>query len=284
VLPEVTVLPAGPRERDRAADLAEKAPKLVVRTARTLGLPVPSRMEVVVAGAVPRTTAERRALGVGRVPPWAAGIAQPAHGRIVLFTARMAEYPHDDLPGVFAHEVAHLLVGAQLPRGVHLPRWYSEGLAMLAERAVSLEDALQLARLAWVHEPLPLERLDRDWPRAAPAARAAYAQSHSLVSLAHEQAAAGAPARLLDRLRAGEPFDRAFLHAYGQTPSRLEARWREQLRHRYLAVPVAVLTTAANGLMGVLAVVAWVALRRRRRRRLAEMELEERFLEPPRDW
>jgi hypothetical protein len=229
-----------------------------------------------VTGDPPRSRADEQRLGLSGVPPWAAGIAEASSGRIVLFVREAASYPHRDTNGLLAHEVTHVLLEASVPRGARIPRWYHEGLALSSERATSLEDALQLGwSMAW-SRPLPLLALEDDWPAGEADARAAYAQALSMVTMAERTAPPGAVRRLVTRLRAGEPFNRAFTIAYGLEPEVLASLWYREARWRYLVRPAFWAALSFNGLLGFLGFVAVVIGRVRRRRRMAEWGERER--------
>jgi len=276
VLPAVRVVAASPAWERAARGIARDAPAIVLRVARHLDLPPPPEMLVVVAGDPPRTPSEERNLGLGGVPPWAAGVAEASTGRIVLFVREAAAYPHDDLTGLLAHESTHVLLEYNT-RGVHgIPRWYQEGLALSVEREISLPDALRLAwSFAW-RRPLPLVSLTAGWPRGEIEARAAYAQALSMVTMAERDAPPGAVRRLVLRLREGVPFDPAFRSAYGIDPETLASLWYREARWRYLLRPALWAAFSFNGLLGAAALVAAVVGRVRRRRRMAEWDERER--------
>ena len=140
----------------RAAALEREAPRIFARCGERLGLPLPERVEIVLAPSSPRDAAEAGRLGIAVPPVWAAGLALPAEGRIVIFADRVGRYPHEGLPGILAHEASHLVLGAALGEGRSLPLWYDEGLAMVVERDLSIVDAVELARLIVLGEPLAL--------------------------------------------------------------------------------------------------------------------------------
>ena len=75
---------------------------------------------------------------------WIAGFAHGATGTVVLFPSRSLRYPHDSLEAVLRHEVAHILI-VRAADGRAVPRWFNEGLAVVAERAWHFEDRWQLA-------------------------------------------------------------------------------------------------------------------------------------------
>jgi hypothetical protein len=267
----------------RAAALERNAPLIFGRCAERLGLPLPERIEILLAPSSPRDRLEAERLGIAVPPVWAAGLAIPSKGQIVIFADRVGTYPHEGLPGVLAHEASHLVLGGALEAGQRVPRWYDEGLAMVVERELSLVDAVELARLLVFGEPLPLAAIDRGWPREGALARRAYAQSLSIVSLAEETAAPGAAGRTVRALGEGVPFDRAFTRAYGVSPRVVEALWRDRLRQRLLIRPLLVLAALAQGAMGVLAILAWIRVRRRKRLRLEKMRIQEELEELSRE-
>jgi hypothetical protein len=274
-VPEVRVVPLGAAQRPIAEEISRRAPGLFREASRRLDIPSPSPVSIVVAPRRPTTLEASRRLGLEDVPRWAAGIAQGGRKRIVLFGNHLDGYPHRDLDGLIAHEAVHLIIHAAVPSDRAVPRWYHEGLAMVVERDLSLRDALELARLMLVSGPIPLEEIDRGWPRDGPRARMAYAQSLGLVSYAEELAIPGAPRRLVEALGQGLPFPRAFERAYGLHPAVLDRLWRDRLEERMWRIPLYFLGGMVNAAMGLLAVVAVIRVRRARRRRLAELEAQE---------
>ena len=78
-------------------------------------------------------------------PEWMSGYALGQDSTMVLFTDRTSFYPNDSLHKVFLHEMAHILTH-RAAGGHPLPRWFDEGLAMMAARTWDLEDR---ARLVW---------------------------------------------------------------------------------------------------------------------------------------
>ncbi|GAB4225158.1 MAG: hypothetical protein Kow0062_27490 [Acidobacteriota bacterium] len=253
----------------RARALARRAPALVDLAARRLHLPAPPEIEVVVALAVPPADGRQPAWLVPPAP-WVGGWADSAGGRIVLYADRAPRYPHEGLEGLLVHEAAHLVLAANLPPGARVPRWYDEGLAMLAERGLTWRDTVTLVRVELLAEPIPLEQLERSWPASGGRAAAAYAQSLSLLSWLERSAPPAAPRRLVEGLRDGLPFERAFAAAWGRSPAAAWQAWRRGVRWRYRIVPVLVAAGLSPGLIGVLALVASAVARRRRARRWAE--------------
>jgi hypothetical protein len=211
-------------------------------------------------------------------------VAEVRRSRITLYVDRIGRYPFEALDGVFAHEVAHLIVGANMPAGRRMPRWYDEGIAMLAAGEPTLMDRWELLRMAARGGPPSLSSITRRWPSDQPSARSAYAVSSSVVRFAHEYAVPGAVRRLVAGLHQGWSFDVAFARSYGRPVHELESAWRDEIRRLYLVLPFLVGGAVLNGAMGVLAVLAFVKVRARRRRRLREMEMQDRFENPRGEW
>ena len=82
-------------------------------------------------------------------------------------------------------------------------------------------------------------------------------------------------AAMIERVREGQPFERAITEAYGSDLRRLEFEWRGDLEHRFSVIPI----LTGGGLIWVLVIGALVAAYVRRRRRskaiLARWEREE---------
>ncbi len=268
--PNVRVVAADVHADAAARDLAVDAPGIVGRVALRMGLAAPARLEVVVAERAPRTTEEAGALGLASVPYWAAGLAEPARGRILLFGDRLHVLGHDGLRGALAHEAAHLVLHGAVP-GRALPRWFDEGVAMSVERALSWHEAFELARMTVLGDPPRLGTLDDAWPDTGAGARTAYATALSFLDYAQEGTAPGAPRRLVQALADGADFERAFTIAYGTAPRALEDDWRGSLRGRYVLAPLIFAGTLANIVLGLLALVAVTRAGRRRRARLAAL-------------
>lgn len=212
----------------------------------------------------------------GRVPGWAAGVAWPALGLVVV-DARAAGRG-GDVRAVLRHELAHVALGRLVAGPV--PRWFTEGFAQLYAGEWTLSRSATLARATIADALIPVADLERGWPSAPTDVDLAYAQSVSIVS---HLAAAGdrrGLQRLVLRLGEGEPFHDALAGALGAPLVVLELDWKAELQGRYGWLPFFTDTNLVLGLGGVvLALGAWRA-RRRRRARLDAME-DGPDLEPP---
>jgi hypothetical protein len=201
-----------------------------------------------------------------RAPLPIAGFAVAGENVIVLFPARSPSYPHDTLEGVLHHEVAHVLM-ARAARGAPLPLWFHEGLAVLAERTWRLEDQARLLRELMLVSRTPLDRVEALFA-ADPGARArAYTLAAAFVRDLMRRHGRDAPANILRRVGRGEPFERAFVQATGETLAEAEiAFWNG---HRFWTT-IGPFLTSQTALWMIVTLVAVYAIIRRRQQRAAQ--------------
>jgi hypothetical protein len=203
------------------------------------------------------------------MPDWVAGFAHG--GQVVIFPQRTPSYPHESLSQVLEHEVGHVLID-RAAGGARVPRWFHEGVAMTAERSWSLGDRAQYVSDVAFGGAVPVRRLDALFEAGPGGAARAYRLSDAFVRDLLEQHGPDLPARLLRRIRAGAPFDRAFQQVTATTvDSASEAFWDR----RWMWATWLPWITSPSVLYSVMTLMAlagaWrVYVRRRRRRRLDE--------------
>ena len=119
--------------------------------------------------------------GWAGLPPFAAGAAQPALGRLVVHAGRSGRYPFGDSAQTLRHELSHVLLYRSL--GYEPPRWFDEGLAMRAGSEWGAPDSgfLGLALFRAARGTLTLEELDRDFVGGEVATRRSYAVARGFV-------------------------------------------------------------------------------------------------------
>ncbi len=242
------------------------------------GLPVPDVVEIRL---VHDAADLGRAAPPGRgAPAWAAGVAYPDVGVVVVATYRGPS--SIDVGGTVDHELAHLALGAAL--GAAAPRWLHEGFAWLHSSDWSFDRTQTLTNMAWFGSVISLDDLQHGFPmEEAPASRA-YAQSYDFVGFLARRGrwpeATDDGDRypfqvFLAQLAATGDLDQAAQRAYGRPMSLLFEEWEADLEARYMFLPVGI----ALGLLWLFAVVLLVLGWRRRRRqnrvRLAEWDRRE---------
>jgi hypothetical protein len=198
------------------------------------------------------------------VPAFAAGEV------IVMLPGRTLSYPHNTLEEVLQHEVAHVLV-ARAAGHRRVPRWFHEGVALLAERTWSLGERSRFAYELAAGQAVSPAELDRLFQGDNAAVERAYSLSNALLHDLVDAHGPALPGRVLRSMRDGREFDAAFFNATGVTvDDASDAFWR---RHRLWLVWLPWLTSpeAIYALMTALALLAiWRVRVRRAARRLAE--------------
>lgn len=203
------------------------------------------------------------------VPPWVAGFA--SRGVIVVIPARAASYPNDGLEDLVLHELAHVLIQADVPR------WFNEGVAMFAATGWSLEDQTRLAVTLISAGQMPLSRLDRLFSGDVASVSRAYSVAGAFVRFVVERHGLDSVAGILDRVRNGSNFESAFLAETGESLPAAEAEfWRERtVWSRW--VPLVTSSVTLWIMVTLFALAAITARRRRNAARLKAWEKEEDF-------
>jgi hypothetical protein len=91
-----------------------------------------------------------------------------------------------------------------------MPRWFEEGVATVAAREWGLEDSARFAAAVIGPGPGSLKAVDEGFVRDAGQVSRSYALSSALVRHLLRRSGEDAIARILARVRRGEPFDVAF--------------------------------------------------------------------------
>jgi hypothetical protein len=201
-----------------------------------------------------------------RTPPPTAGYALPDQNLIVLFPARSPGYPHDTLEDVLHHEVAHVLM-ARAVRGMALPLWFHEGLAVLAERTWGLEDQARLVSQVVMVSRTSLDRIDGMFAADEGSKTRAYTLASAFVRELIRRHGAGAPAEVLRRMGSGETFERAFATVMGESVADAENTFWDGQRFWTSIGPF---LTTQTALWMVVTVIALAAIIRRRMQRAAK--------------
>jgi hypothetical protein len=258
--------------RDRVDGLARDADEFRDRVAADLAQPVLDHVVVRIAR-TPEQMAELSPQGAPP-PPYAAGVAHPSLHLALLALQAPQTWEAPDLAELLRHELTHLAL-ADAVAGHHVPRWFDEGLAvhesgeLPAARFWALWNATLSKRL------LPLADLDRGFPVDRYDVNVAYAESADFVRFLMRAADRARYGSLVDRVRAGVPFDRALEDAYGTSIHKLEYEWSEERGRKFGLAPM----LTGSGLLWVtivgLMVAAWIKRRRRAQEKLAQWAREE---------
>lgn len=200
-----------------------------------------------------------------RVPEWVVGYAMGESSTVVLLPDRVANYPYDSLEGVLLHEVGHILTH-RAAGGRDVPRWFDEGLAMIAGRTWDVEER---ARLVWAmvsgHQ-VSFDELNGWFLSDAPSAKRAYVIAHALTLDLIDRTSPNFPKQLLAKVASGLSFQDAFAQTTFMTLPHAEAKFWTQQTVWTRWVPVA---TSSGMLWVLVTLLVFYAARRQKKRAVA---------------
>ncbi|HEX7669524.1 MAG TPA: hypothetical protein VF395_08075, partial [Polyangiaceae bacterium] len=150
-----------------------------------------------------------------------------------------------------------------------VPRWFDEGLAMLAARSWRLRDQTELALGLLSGPRVPLWKLDDLFQGDRRQVEHGYALSGTLVQDLLERYGSAVPRIALARVARGDTFDEAIRSATGATLLDIGEAFFERQASLKRWIPILTSTAALWFGISVLAIIA--GFRKRRRR----VELEE---------
>lgn len=195
-------------------------------------------------------------------PHWAAGVAHPPTGEIVI-----AEHAPDgaltDLGGLIRHEMAHVALH-RASGGQPLPRWFHEGVAESFGQEIDLSRSQTLAGAVFGGGVPGLPQLEENFRSTdAITATISYAAARDFVNFLRERDEEGSDLRqALALVGRGTNFDAAFVRGFGRSLEELDREWRTGLTGRFMWFPV----VSSGGLPMALAFpLVFVAAARRRR-------------------
>ena len=253
-----------PRFAPTAAHLQATVPGQLGSLMRLTGLAEPgSPIRVVLA---PEGSPE-----AGLVPRWVVGYAMGDQGLIVLLPERVPSYPDSSLDDVLLHETAHVLV-ARAAGGRPLPRWFQEGMAMIAGRSWGLDDRTRLTLALLVDRPVSLAALDGQFTRGQAEVNRAYSVAGSFVRDMLDRYGPGVAPAVLAGVARGLSFENAFFAATGTSLASAEDSFWSRQTFWYRWVPV---LTSSVTLWLLITLLALWAIRHRRRRDAAQRRIWE---------
>lgn len=264
------VLNYEPDLEDSAQFLAERAPAWWAEIEADLAGDVDDDVEITFVA-----NAGRVAEASG-MPHWAAGVAHPPTGEIII-----ARHGPDGAPSnleeLLRHEMAHVILYRAVgggDNGAALPRWFHEGVAESFNGTLSFGRAQTLASAVFGPGVPDLEHLEESFHGTdGPQASVAYAASRDLVEFLRAYDITGMRLRqVLTELRAGHRFEVAFIRAYGVSLEELVVQWRRGLPGRFVWYPLAASGGLPFILFAPLVGVAWIRRRRAVRRGYQRLE------------
>ncbi|MFO0600142.1 MAG: hypothetical protein U0228_32840 [Myxococcaceae bacterium] len=255
-----------PRSEDAAKRLGPEFERARDRIAELLGGDYPGVTQVRVG--MGREEYESLAVPGGKPPSWAVALAYPGQN-IVLVEARSLGTP--DGPLTMRHELVHVALG-QLGKG--WPHWFQEGLAMelTGERKWRTDQLSTLTRAVAQGRVFHFEDLSAGFPESPDDVEIAYAQSAAFVDFLRARHGTPAFRHLIERVGAGDAFEKAFGVAFHVPLVVEEDAFRAELPRKYPWWPLLLSGESLLwGLTAGLVVLAFV----RRRKAVRELRAEQ---------
>ena len=254
-----------PVARERAHALLARAVAIRAELSAQLGRDVLGAVEIRVAAA----PAQMAGLAPADVPSGAPAVVFRDHHLVVMSLASGLGGEPPDLEERLRHELAHLALDEAVSNH-DLPRWFHEGFAVhfSGEDASQRTEALCVAALR--DGILGLREVDARFPDGVPRPSLPLAEAADFSRFLLAKPLRSRFPALIERLRSGEPLDRALPVALGADLDAIELGWRREMAKRYSFVPV---FAGATLLWVVVAVGISV-----RRRRIAAAQRAERPL------
>jgi hypothetical protein len=197
-----------------------------------------------------------------RTPRSISGFAVPEEDLVVLLPRRVPAYPYGSLDELLVHEVTHVLL-ARAAGGRPLPRWFHEGVALVAAHGWNLADRGRLLLGGIGGAPTSAAALDSAFGGERHEVDTAYVLAGAMVQELLRSRGRGTVAAITAGVAAGRPFEEAFESAAGTTLPEFETAFWRRFRLLYRWVPF--LTSGAT-LWLAITLLAVVAAGRRRAR------------------
>lgn len=206
-----------------------------------------------------------------RAPEWAAGISLSNQSTVVIQMKAAPGTGVEEFEKTFHHELVHVALD-RAAGGNRLPRWFHEGFAIMHADEWTAERSEMLSRAAAQSALLTFGDLTATFPEHHNSASLAYAQSFHFVREWRVRYGDDVYARVLERVRAGEPFHKAFRNVTDDSLAVAEARWLQDLKNSQ-----SMWSLFNDGMLiffaaAILFLVAWLLRRNRNARKLASMD------------
>ena len=228
-------------------------------------LPAGTRPDSV--GCLILTTAGFGRLFGGRLPDWGVGVAVPS-GRLIALDYERLPAIGRTAREVFLHEMTHALL-FQGSRGVWLPTWLHEGIAMQLSGEWRFVDTVSVALSGRLPD---LYRLRGPFPGSAAPADRAYRTSLLAVGYLQSQYGEDIVTRLVSAATVTGDFAAAFAEVTGDDIALFEARFAGAMKLKYGWLVMVFRWPTLFVLMALVLATGAIVKIVRMRRRMAEME------------
>ena len=215
------------------------------------------------------------------IQDWAVGCAFPLSRRIVIQNPKHIALAKLQLTQVLRHEIAHVLFGQCTRKAVkEIPLWFIEGIAIyFADEWVPSRHETLLKHI-FSKSIIPLQELERTFPRSQAGADLAYAESQDTLRWLVDVKGRDVLFSLIAELHAGSNFRTAFEAVVGWDLATYDMLWRESLTERYQWASLFSNSYVLWGGFGGLALIGYLVCWKRRRRHLNRLAQEEDAIDP----
>ncbi|MEZ4461307.1 MAG: peptidase MA family metallohydrolase [bacterium] len=165
-----------------------------------------------------------------RAPKWAAGLSLSNRSVVIIAMRPAPGAKPDEFETTFHHELVHVALD-RAAGGRALPRWFHEGFAVMHADEWSPERSEMLSRAAAQGALMSFGDLTSAFPEHHNSASLAYAQSFHFVREWQTRYGSDVYAKVLSRVRNGEPFHQAFRNVTDDSLMVAEARWLQGLKN-----------------------------------------------------
>lgn len=246
--------------------VADSAERSLARITAALGAAPDSAITIILAD----TDARFRELTEGTLPDWSAAVAVPGR-RIILSPLAGQKMAVEK---IVAHEIVHAVIEDN-SRGMYVPRWFHEGCAELLSGEWGIRNELYMTWKVTFGEPMSFYDIQNVFSRGNLDAGLAYDQS--MLAVRHLITVSGPKTlpRILDGLRGGKTFPRAFFNAAGYTQEVYERDYAAWMSGMYGPRRLITLVPSTWFIMMALFLVVYFIKRGRSKRKLREWERQD---------
>jgi Peptidase MA superfamily len=256
----------------RVRDLLPQIPRVQQSLARLLGHPLDEPVDLRFVW----SPEEMASLAPADAPPprYATGVSYPAQRVAIVALADARNPSAANAAETLAHELAHVAL-AEATADAPIPRWFHEGFAIHAAGERSIARYEVLAEAAAFRQLIALESLDAHFADESFDVTLAYAEAADVLRFLSRDGDRLRFVGLLERLRVGQPFDRALSDAYGIDLRKLDYEWRNEAAKRFAFLPIFTGGSVLWVAMAVVFAFGWARKRREAKATMARWEAEE---------
>ena len=209
-------------------------------------------------------------LSGGSIPDWGVGVAIPYRHRIVIKSPSITT-GDKSLGELVAHEVTHIAL-AHATGYRDLPRWFNEGMSMYLSTEWSWDDNLATSWAVVLGGDIELSDIERLNRFEGEMVRVAYSESYLAFKYFLDTYGKSSLNILLDRIKAGDSFDDAFIFAIGASHATFEKEFQTYLRGRYNLIALLFNSNLIWILLAFVVIIGFVIKRLNRKKRIHKLE------------